>query len=271
MKIISWNCNGLRSVNRKTKDGKPILTPTNENVIESMIREQEPDIVCLGEIKCDGLHVSELERYKARFPYIYANYSSLRRGYSGVAIMSSIRPKNVFYDFQNGSNENFMKEGRIVTLEFDKFFLVNVYVPNSKTKLERLDQRTQAWEPMFRMFVNSLQKSVVVTGDLNVAHENIDIFNPKGHSKSAGFTPEERQQFKLLLKECNMIDTYRTLHASKKEFTYFSNMSRAREKNNGWRIDYFLVSARIKNQVVDSSICNEYFGSDHVPVLLRLK
>ena len=212
---------------------------------------------------------------------MYFNYSSIKKGYSGVAVISKIEPLHTYYDFsifnvdkfgEDYNLYNFTKEGRLLTLEFNNFFLVNCYTINSKQKLERLDQRINVWEPIIRKYINKLQeiKPVIFCGDLNVAHLDIDIFNTKGKNKSPGFTKEEREAFGKLLEECSMFDTYRTLYPQKQEYTYFSNFAKSREHNKGWLIDRFVLSKSLYKYVSDSSIHNEYKGSDHCPIMLTL-
>jgi exodeoxyribonuclease-3 len=275
MKIISWNINGIRSVNQKDKQGKKITNNENENVINSIITEQSPNIICLQEIKCSDQHIKDFDRYKTQYPYIYICCST-KKGYAGVAILSKIEPKKIMYNFEpledNKLDHNFQTEGRIITLEFDKFYLLSVYTLNSKQKLERLEQRTTVWEPLFRKMINKLQKDkpVILMGDLNVAYNDIDIHSTKGKSKSAGFTDEERKEFGKLIEECEMIDTFRSIYPDKIQYTYFSNFANSRGNNKGWRIDYSCVSKKLKSKVIDSTIHNQYFGSDHCPIKLEL-
>jgi exodeoxyribonuclease-3 len=269
MKIVSWNCNGIRSVMGKKKDGSK-TTNKNENVVSSIVQELKPDIVCFQEVKCSQSHSKELDEFKESFPFVYINCAN-KQGYSGVAVMSNVKPKNVYKNFELLSNEeelDFLKEGRVLTLEFDKFFLINCYTVNSKAKLERLEQRINEWEPMFRKYIKKLgeKKDVVVVGDLNVAPQDIDIHTVKGHTKSAGFTIEEKTAFADLLTECKLVDAYRTLYPKKQEYTYFSNFAKSRERNKGWRIDHVLLSSSLKKKVTDVSYHKEFFGSDHIVV-----
>lgn len=285
MKFVTWNINGIKSALTKRKDGSKVVNPPQSlelNVLQCIISEQSPDFICLQEVKCQESIEKELSVFKGTYPFIYVNCSKARKGYSGVAVFSKLEPLGVFSEFErytvndlgeDVSKYDFTKEGRLLTLEYPSFFLVNCYTPNSKQKLERLEQRTSVWEPLFRKYINKLQKEkpVILCGDLNVAHEDIDIYNTKGKSKMAGFTAEERGEFKKLILECDLVDTYRELHPNKKEYTYFSNFAKAREKNNGWRIDYFLVSRKLAAEVKAVSIHCEYFGSDHVPVTLSAR
>ena len=262
MILISFNINGIRANNK-----------SENNALQTIINENNPDIISLQEIKCSSCHLNEFQKYE-NYPYIVINPAKSKKGYSGTAMMSKIKPLNIYLDFDfldKNLNHDFINEGRVITLEFEKYFVVSCYVPNSKTKLERLEQRTDIWEPLMRKYINKLQelKPVVLCGDLNVAHQNIDIFNHKGHSKSAGFTKEERNEFTKLLKECNVIDTFRELYPEKKKYTYWSYLGNARIKNKGWRIDYFLISKELKKELKNSLILDHIYGSDHCPILLE--
>ena len=171
------------------------------------------------------------------------------------------------------NNEEHDKEGRVITLEFKNYYLIHVYTPNSGQVLQRLDYRVKSWDKEFWKYVEKLQKtkSVIVCGDLNVAKEEIDLHSPKTNLKSAGFTKEERDSFSKYLKKLKLIDTFRFLYPEKVEYSYWTYMQKAREKNKGWRIDYFLISEKLKNNLVDSSILTNQMGSDHAPVLLKIK
>lgn len=262
MILISFNINGIRANNK-----------SENNSLQTIINENNPDIISLQEIKCSSCHLNEFQKYE-NYPYIVINPAKSKKGYSGTAMMSKIKPLNIYLDFDfldKNLNYDFINEGRVITLEFEKYFVVSCYVPNSKTKLERLEERTNVWEPLMRKYINKLQelKSVVLCGDLNVAHQNIDIFNHKGHSKSAGFTNEERNEFTKLLKECDFIDTFRELYPEEKKYTYWSYFGHARTKNKGWRIDYFLISKKLKKKLKNSLILDHIYGSDHCPILLE--
>jgi exodeoxyribonuclease III len=265
MILISFNINGIRANNNKNKEN---------NALETIINEYNPDIISLQEIKCSSCHLNEFQKYE-NYPYIVINPAKSKKGYSGTAMMSKIKPLNIYLDFDFLSNKldfDFINEGRVITLEFDKYYIVSCYVPNSKTKLERLEQRTDIWEPLMRKYINKLQefKPVILCGDLNVAHQNIDIFNHKGHSKSAGFTNEEKNEFTNLLNECNFIDTFRELYPEEKKYTYWSYLGNARKNNKGWRIDYFLISKKLKKKLKNSLILDNINGSDHCPILLEI-
>lgn len=265
MILISFNINGIRANNNKNKE---------DNALYTIINEYNPDIICLQEIKCSSCHLNEFQKYE-NYPYIYINPAKSKKGYSGTAMMSKIKPLNIYLDFDFLSKKldfDFIKEGRVITLEFDKYYIVSCYVPNSKTKLERLEERTDTWEPLMRKYINKLQelKSVILCGDLNVAHKNIDIYNHKGHSKSAGFTNEERNEFTNLLNECDIVDTFRELYPEEIKYTYWSYLGKARLKNKGWRIDYFLISKKLKKKLSNSLILDKIYGSDHCPILLEI-
>lgn len=249
MKLISWNVNGLRAIYKKN--------------FESIFYEFNADIFCLQETKMQAGQLEvELEGY-----YTYFNYAE-RKGYSGTAIFTKIKPKNVTCGI---GIEEHDKEGRVITLEFDDFFLVNSYTPNSGRELARLDYRME-WEDAFRNYLKELDKikPVILCGDLNVAHKEIDLKNPKTNRKSAGFTDEERNKMTLIL-DNGFTDTFRKLYPDKENaYTWWSYMGHAREKNVGWRIDYFIVSNRFAKNIKDAFIFPEIMGSDHCPVGLEI-
>ena len=245
MKLISWNVNGIRAcVNKGFKD---------------FFKEADADIFCIQETKCQKGQIDlEFEGYKS-----YWN-SAERKGYSGTAIFTKKEPQNVFYGI--GIEEHDL-EGRVITLEFDKYYVVTIYTPNSKRELERLDYR-QIWEDEVRKYLLGLsnKKPVIMCGDLNVAHEEIDLKNPKTNRGNAGFTDEERAKMTELLNS-GFVDTFRYLYPDKTDaYSWWSYMGKAREKNIGWRIDYFIVSENIKDKIKDAIIYSEVMGSDHCPV-----
>lgn len=250
MKLISWNVNGLRACVQKG--------------FLDYFKEVNADIFCLQETKLqEGQIDLKLDGY-----YDYWNYAE-KKGYSGTAIFSKIKPINCTY----GMNiEEHDKEGRVITLEFDDFYMVTVYTPNSKEKLARLDYRME-WEDCFRNYLKGLdeKKPVIVCGDMNVAHTEIDLKNPKTNTKNAGFSPEERSKFTELL-HAGFIDTYRYFYPDKEGiYSWWSYRFKAREKNAGWRIDYFCVSERLKDRLVSADIHTTVMGSDHCPVELIIK
>ncbi len=249
MKFISWNVNGLRAV-------------VGKNFRETF-EELDADFVCLQETK---LQEGQLELVFPEYDS-YWNYAE-KKGYSGTAIFTRHKPLNVTYGIGVEEHDH---EGRVITLEMEGFYLVNVYVPNSQDGLRRLDYRMQ-WEDDFRQYLLSLdaQKPVIVCGDMNVAHQEIDLKNPKTNRMNPGFTDEEREKMTTLLGN-GFTDTFRHLHPDTTDaYSWWSYRFHAREKNVGWRIDYFLVSDRLMPQIQDASIHADIFGSDHCPVEIVL-
>lgn len=248
-KLISWNVNGLRAVLQK-------------NFLE-YFNEVDADALCLQEIKLqEGQTDFNPEGYNC-----YWNYAE-KKGYSGTAIFTKQKPISVSYDI---GIEHHDKEGRVITLEFENYYLVNVYTPNSQTELARLDYR-MTWEDDFRNYLLELdsKKPVVLCGDLNVAHTEIDLKNPKSNRKNAGFTDEERAKFTQLL-ESGFVDSFRYLHPNTTDiYSWWSYRFSARKNNAGWRIDYFVVSNKIKTNIKEANIHTETLGSDHCPVELIL-
>ncbi len=249
MKLISWNVNGIRACLQKG--------------FEDFFNQVNADIFCIQETKCqEGQVTLEFEGYKS-----YWN-SAEKKGYSGTAIFTKKEPLSVKYGI---GIEEHDKEGRVITLEFEKFYIVNIYTPNSKRELERLEYR-QIWEDEIRKYLLNLSKTkpVVMCGDLNVAHKEIDLKNPKTNTRSAGFTIEERNKMTKLL-EAGFTDTFRYLYPDKEEaYSWWSYMRKAREKNVGWRIDYFIVSKDIEKEIKEATIYSEILGSDHCPVGLEI-
>ena len=254
MKLISWNVNGLRAVINKG--------------FKNFYNDIKADIMCLQETKMqqDQISMDINDIFKDR--YVYWN-SAEKKGYSGTVVISKIKPINVTYGIGKDEHD---KEGRIITLEFDSFYLVNCYTPNSKRELERLDYR-MIWEDEIRAYLKELDKTkpVVYCGDLNVAHNEIDLKNPSSNHHNAGFTEEERSKMTALLNE-GFIDTFRYKYPEKTgAYSWWSYMFHARENNAGWRIDYFIVSDSIKDKIEDAKILSDVMGSDHCPVELDLK
>lgn len=249
MKLISWNVNGIRACLTKG--------------FKEFFKKVDADMFCIQETKCqEGQVELEFEGYTS-----YWN-SAEKKGYSGTAIFTKIKPISVTYGIGIEEHDN---EGRVITLEFEKFYLVNVYTPNSKRELERLDYR-QIWEDEMRKYLLRLNetKPVIMCGDLNVAHKEIDLKNPSTNRRSAGFTDEERNKMTELL-DSGFVDTYRYLYPNKENaYTWWSYMRKAREKDIGWRIDYFIVSEDIKKDIKDAKIYSEIMGSDHCPVGLEI-
>ncbi|MGK4198141.1 exodeoxyribonuclease III [Fusobacterium sp. HC1336] len=250
MKLISWNVNGLRAC-----VGKGFLEYFNE---------QQADIFCLQETKLqEGQIELELNGY-----YQYWNYAE-KKGYSGTAIFTKKEPISVQYGIGIEKHDN---EGRVITLEFEKFYMVTVYTPNSQEKLARLDYRME-WEEEFRNYLLELDKlkPVIVCGDLNVAHNEIDLKNPKSNRRNAGFSDEEREKMSKLL-DSGFVDSFRYFYPNKTDiYSWWSYRFSARAKNAGWRIDYFLVSEKLKENMRDAEIHTEILGSDHCPVVLNIE
>ena len=253
-KIVSWNVNGVRAIVKK-------------GFLES-VKEMSPDILCLQETKAQledaQTALSLLPDYKS-----YINYSKARKGYSGTAILTKEEPLNVTQDL---GIEEHDQEGRVVTAEYDSFYLVNVYTPNSGSGLKRLDYR-ETWDEAFLNHLKTLeaQKPVIVCGDLNVAHEEIDIARAKeNYNKSAGYTQKEIDGFEKYLAD-GWVDTFRNFYPGEVKYSYWNQMFNARARNVGWRIDYFLVSKKLMDKVKDAAIYNEYHGSDHCPVAIELE
>jgi exodeoxyribonuclease-3 len=269
--IASFNVNGIRSVNTKAKDGTKGCCPA-ENVIQRLAHEQSVDILCLQETKTNS--ITDLETYRSVYPWIYARFSTTKKGYSGVAILSRHEPIEVTEPCIGCSPAD--DEGRLVCAEFADFILISCYTPNTKNDLARLEERLE-WDAAFSIYVNALaaakNKPLVIAGDLNCAHLDIDVHNPSRQRKAraAGFTDEERSSFTCLLAEVDATDTFRLLHPDDVKYSWWSAITRGRERNVGWRIDYILVTGALKARVESADILNEYYGSDHCPVIVTLR
>ena len=254
MKLISWNVNGLRAaINKGFKE---------------FFKEINADIFCLQETKMQEEQIDEQIAKTFEGYHCYWN-SAVKKGYSGTAVFTKKKPINVTYGL---GIEEHDQEGRMITLEYEKFYLVNCYTPNSKRELERLDYR-MVWEDEIRKYLSKLDKTkpVIYCGDLNVAHEEIDLKNPKTNHKSAGFTDEERNKMTQLL-SAGFTDSFRYLYPEKENcYSCWSYMFHAREKNVGWRIDYFIVSKSIEQKIEESTIYQQILGSDHCPVGIQIK
>ncbi len=251
MRLYSWNVNGIRACIKKG--------------FEDFVALHDPDVLCLQETKAQP---EQVEIDLPRHPWQYWNWAE-KKGYSGTAIFSKTEPIAV----QKGIGiEEHDKEGRVLTAEFDDYYLVNVYTPNSKNELLRLDYRTQRWDVDFLAYCVQLQhsKPVIICGDLNVAHKEIDLKNPKSNRKNAGFTPEERARFDCILQD-GFVDTFREFESGPDFYSWWSYRANARERNIGWRIDYFLASASLLPQLQSAAIHPDVHGSDHCPVSLELK
>ncbi len=256
MKCLQWNVNGLRSLIRNAQYKKELI---------SMIKKY--DIVALNETKIDN---SAMELHSNDFVpdghYLYSTHAT-KKGYSGVCIITNTKPLHVLNQTL-GSDE-----GRLVVLEYSRLIVVAVYVPNSGQKLKRIEYRASSWDPHFKSMCLSLsqRKPLLILGDMNVAYQDIDIHKPETHRQTAGFTDIERENFGDLLKSVKLIDTWRTLHKTKKQYTYFDYRTRARVRNAGWRLDYALVSKELWRYVKKCVILQDVEGSDHVPVELVLQ
>ena len=249
MRLISWNVNGLRACAGKG--------------FGESFKALDADVVCLQETKMQAGQLDlEFDGYES-----YWNCAD-KKGYSGTAIYTRVKPLSVSNDIGIDEHDH---EGRVITMEFDDFYLVCVYVPNSQDELKRLTYRMK-WEDDFRSYVSGLaeKKGVVICGDLNVAHNDIDIKNPASNRHNAGFTDEERGKFNALL-DAGFVDSWRMLNPDTVKYSWWSYRFKARERNAGWRIDYFIVSESMKNRISGAEIHNEIFGSDHCPVELDLK
>ena len=259
MKIFSWNVNGLRAVIRK-------------GALQDFIAEYQPDILCLQETKAkQGQAEIDLPEYEELWN------SAERPGYSGTAIFTKIKPLSVRLNFPTVSSfkDEFgdpLTEGRVLTAEFDDFYLVDVYTPNSKNALERLKLRHELWDPEFLKYLMELEKTkpVIVCGDFNAAHEEIDIARPATNHHSAGFTDEERQGITNLIL-AGFVDSFRHLHPNAVRYTWWSHWGQARANNIGWRIDYFFVSKKLQKKLKSAEIYENIMGSDHCPISIELE
>lgn len=253
MVIVSWNVNGLRAIMKKD--------------FKASIDKMEPDMLCLQETKAQD---EEVKTALTSFNdyHLYAN-SANKKGYSGIATLSKTKPLSIANDM--GIKEHDM-EGRIICTEYNEFYLVNVYVPNSGQQLDRLDYR-KTWDQDFLSYLETLDKKkpIIACGDFNVAHKPIDLSNPKSnYNKTAGYTQTEIEGIDALL-QSGFVDAYRFFHPNETAYTYWSYRFKARERNIGWRIDYFLISKTLINKVISVKILSDYFGSDHCPISLKIE
>ena len=250
MKILSWNVNGIRAVIKKG--------------FYEYMNDINPDVICIQETKANPEQVDlELNEYKYKFWN-----SAEKKGYSGTAIFSKIKPISVINDLNISKHDC---EGRVICFEFLNFFLVTVYTPNSKRDLSRLKYRYEEWDVDFLKYLKKLEKlkPVIFCGDLNVAHKEIDLKNPKSNKRNAGFTDEEREGFQNYI-DSGFVDTFRLFNSEPDNYTWWSYMFNSRAKNVGWRIDYFCISEILKEKVKSSKILPEIMGSDHAPVILEI-
>ncbi len=251
MKLISWNVNGIRAVLKKG--------------FMDFIEEHDPDILCLQETKATP---DQVELDLPQYPYKLWN-SAEKKGYSGTAVFSKVQPVTTVNGINTPEHDS---EGRVITAEYPDFFLVNVYTPNSKRGLERLPYRQEEWDPAFLNYVKALEKTrpVIFCGDLNVAHKEIDLARPADNRRNAGFTDEERAGFDNIV-NAGFIDTFREFEKEGGHYSWWSYMANAREKNIGWRIDYFCVSSALRPRLKGASILANIMGSDHAPVVLEIE
>ncbi|TSC86963.1 MAG: exodeoxyribonuclease III [Parcubacteria group bacterium Gr01-1014_8] len=265
MKLVSWNVNGLRAVHRKE-----LFVP--------FVRALKPDIICLQETKAEkGQAVIDLPEYEE-----YWNSSTRKKGYAGTAIFTKVKPLGLLLGLPEEIAKKFKlsgdgygdpnAEGRVMAAEFKDFFLVNVYTPNAKPDLSRLALRHKHWDPAFLSYIKQLEKKkpVIFTGDLNVAHTEDDLANPKANEGEHGFTKEEREGIQMLV-DAGFIDSFRLEHKGKGFYTWWSHFGNARARNVGWRIDYFFVSKSLASRIHKAEIHPDIFGSDHCPISLELK
>lgn len=260
IKIIHWNVNGLR----------PLLS---KEELDQLVKNENPDIVCFNEIKIDQDTIKSLDlnkKFNDKYKFnCYWNCSTEKKGYAGTAILSKEKPESITYGMNIKKHDS---EGRVITAEYKKFYLVSCYTPNAGEKLKRIDYRTKEWDSDFFEYINSLKskKDVIVTGDLNVARNDMDIFEPKGKDKLPGFTKQEKESFQKFL-DMGYIDTFRDLHPEEKKYSFFSKRTKGKESNKGWRLDYFVVNKDAKNIEVKESDMTEkdkYNASDHIPIFL---
>ncbi len=251
MKLISWNVNGIRAVMKKG--------------FKDFIKAEDPDVLCLQEVKATVEQAAlELPGY-----HVYWNHALSKAGYSGTAILTKAEPLKVANGMAIAKHD---QEGRVITAEFEKFYVVNVYVPNSKRDLSRLAYRQKEWDVDFLKYLKTLEKKkpVIFCGDLNVAHTEIDLSNPESNRKNHGFTDEEREGFTNLIK-AGFIDTFREFEKEKGHYTWWAPFANCRKRNIGWRIDYFLISRALRPRLKQSCILPHVLGSDHCPVTITIK
>ena len=261
LKIIHWNINGIRPLLRKRE-------------LDDLIKEEDPDIICFNETKIDNELIEKLNLENI-FNKTYKSIwycAEEKKGYSGTAILTKYEPISVNYGINIDKHD---REGRVITIEYDKFYFITCYTPNAGEGLKRLDYRIEEWDKDFFEYINTLKekKDIILAGDLNVAKEDIDIYEPKGHERTAGFTKKEKESFNSFL-EMGYIDTFRDLHPEEQKFSFFSKRGNLKEQNKGWRLDYFIINEDSKNIKVEESDMldkNKYDSSDHIPIFLTFK
>ena len=258
MRIIAWNVNGLNAINKKVD-------------LNKFLKKHDPDVFCMGETKlsCPFFELEqELKKKIKGYKFRYWSPCLTRGGYSGTSIWCKKEPLSVKTGMKKYDNE-----GRVITIEYKDYFILHVYTPNSGQTLQRLEYRVNEWDKHFRNYIKRLSKKkpVIVCGDLNVAHQEIDIANPSSNKRNAGFTDQERNSFDKLLEKADLVDTFRHLHPKVVDkYSFWTYMFNARKKNKGWRIDYFLVSKSILKKVKKSDIITKQEGSDHAPIIMEL-
>ena len=253
--LFSWNVNGLRAVLRK-------------GALQQFLKDYSPDILCLQEIKCKPDQLTPLELAELEKDYQIFWHPATRPGYSGTAILlnKNLSAKKIENNF------DYLDEGRVLTLDFGNFYLVNVYTPNSKPDLSRLNLRHDDWDPKFKNLLKELEKDkpVITCGDFNAAHKEIDLARPATNHHNAGFTDEEREGITNLL-NTGFLDTFREIHGDEQRYTWWSHWGKARENNVGWRIDYFFISNTLKPSLKDAEIYEQVQGSDHCPISIVME
>jgi exodeoxyribonuclease III len=277
MRIISWNVNGIRATAGKLKNGEKKGGAT-DNVIKTLIEEQRPDVLCFQEVKTQSR--DDLAFLSPHFKYILTNFSTAKKGYSGVALLSNQKPVWVSYGFAAYTEEEvgpyttyeWANEGRLITARFPTAIVVTAYVPNAQEELARIDERLE-WERIMRNYLKMLARDntvpIIYTGDLNVAPGELDIHDKRNRDKVAGASKEERAAYKEL-EQVGFVNAFRHLYPETRKYSYFSNFAKSRENNKGWLIDLFMVSESAKAKIVESDMLGEYYGSDHVPILLDI-
>ena len=277
MRIISFNVNGLRSMLTKTKNGEKTATSSN-HCLKTLIQEQAPHILCLQEIKTQS--ENDILSLHEHFPHIYMYPATSKKGYSGVALLSLFKPDFVSYGFHfyeesdigNYRHCDFNEEGRIITAKYSTCIVITVYTPNSKPKLARIDERL-LWERTLRLYIRELEKDfelpIILCGDLNCALKPIDIHQPKQRKDTPGYSEQEHDALQTML-DYGFTDSFRYLYPDQIKYSWWDMRSNARVSNKGWRIDYLLVSRTLQTSIEEADCLNEYYGSDHCPVLLGL-
>lgn len=274
-KIISWNVNGIRSkiINDKTTTKKDVkINIEDDSNLSLMISKYNPNIVCLQETRCPNDIWERIEFNNYPYSYINVSTNTARgrgQGYSGTGVISKIEPLNVIYGLDTLEKPN--DEGRVITLEFEQYYLINVYTPNSGTNE---DYRINYWDMAMLKHIKNLEKHkpVVFTGDMNVCHTELDLYKkmPKPSERITGLLPEERMNFTQYI-NIHMIDTFRYVKSDNRKYSWWSPLRKSnRDKNNGWRIDYFLCSQILKDKILEADILNDVYGSDHCPILFTL-